>query len=293
MKTDLIFIDDIVIDAGTQVRVKLNDEKVSDYAESMRDGDVFPRPVVYFDGSRYILADGFHRYFAMKENGEPMVDCEVINGPLRDAKLHAIEANNRHGIQLTKEDKLRQVEWMLDDSEWSQWSDREIGRRCGCSHTFVGKLRSQRGEKKSTVKFKKGDKVTSMNTSAKNADKDEDIKEEKPSASPAPEVEMEKFQHPTEQEIMLEELSQENEKLRVQLAEKNFDGTDEERISYKAIIDELKEQNQELSDALALANRQISSITISRDMYMNENAELKSQVKYFQRRLQKLEKQAA
>lgn len=30
---------------------------------------------------------------------------------------------------------------LLNDLEWSQWSDREIARRCGVAHPFVGKLR--------------------------------------------------------------------------------------------------------------------------------------------------------
>jgi len=31
---------------------------------------------------------------------------------------------------------------LLFDPEWSAWSDREIARRCGVHHTFVGRLRS-------------------------------------------------------------------------------------------------------------------------------------------------------
>ena len=30
---------------------------------------------------------------------------------------------------------------LLNDEEWSQWSDREIARRCCVDHTTVGKLR--------------------------------------------------------------------------------------------------------------------------------------------------------
>ncbi len=30
---------------------------------------------------------------------------------------------------------------MLADKEWSQWSDREIARRCGVSHDFVSRNR--------------------------------------------------------------------------------------------------------------------------------------------------------
>lgn len=30
---------------------------------------------------------------------------------------------------------------LLRDEEWSQWSDREIARRCCVHHTFVGDMR--------------------------------------------------------------------------------------------------------------------------------------------------------
>ena len=30
---------------------------------------------------------------------------------------------------------------LLNDSEWGQWSDREIARRCGVGHPLVAKIR--------------------------------------------------------------------------------------------------------------------------------------------------------
>ncbi|MBP2312983.1 transposase-like protein [Azospirillum soli] len=32
---------------------------------------------------------------------------------------------------------------LLEDPEWSGWSDREIARRCGVVHAFVNKLRKE------------------------------------------------------------------------------------------------------------------------------------------------------
>jgi len=40
-------------------------------------------------------------------------------------------------------DKRRAVMKLLNDDEWSQWSDREIARRCAVSHMTVNRLREE------------------------------------------------------------------------------------------------------------------------------------------------------
>ena len=51
-------------DGGTQPREAINDAVVSEYAERIAEGDSFPPVTVYYDGSDYWLADGFHRVAA-------------------------------------------------------------------------------------------------------------------------------------------------------------------------------------------------------------------------------------
>ena len=55
-------LEKIDIYGGTQARVATNDEAVSSYSESMMEGAEFPPVIVYFDGAKYWLADGFHRF---------------------------------------------------------------------------------------------------------------------------------------------------------------------------------------------------------------------------------------
>lgn len=62
-------------------------------------------------------------------------------GGLRDTILHSAGANAAHGLRRTNADKRRVVFMLLQDEEWAQWSDREIGRQCAVSHEFVRKLR--------------------------------------------------------------------------------------------------------------------------------------------------------
>ena len=43
----------IRIDGGTQMRVSINQDKVSEYAEKMREGGIFPPIKATFDGTVY------------------------------------------------------------------------------------------------------------------------------------------------------------------------------------------------------------------------------------------------
>jgi hypothetical protein len=132
----------ISIDGGTQSRASVDQAVVADYADAMRNGAVFPPIVLFHDGKAYWLADGFHRYHALKATGAQRVIADVRQGTRRDAILFSVGANASHGLRRTNEDKRRAVSTLLQDAEWSKWSDREIARRAGVHHEMVGKLRA-------------------------------------------------------------------------------------------------------------------------------------------------------
>lgn len=156
----------IRIDGGTQTRASLDYETVLAYAADMQAGDQFPPIEVYYDGSTYWLADGFHRLEATRQNGGKQIVARVYQGTQRDAVLASASANAKHGLRRTNEDKRRAVLRLLMDEEWGQWSDREIARRCHVSHPFVAKIRGARtgnissGER---VFIHKNGSVTRMN----------------------------------------------------------------------------------------------------------------------------------
>lgn len=127
----------IRIDGGTQMRDGLNDATVTEYAEVMREvrgWASFPPCVVFYDGAKYWMADGFHRYAAFGRAGLTvmglLMPAEVRSGTRRDAVLHAAGANASHGLRRTSADKRRAVATLLEDEEWRQWSAAEIARRC-------------------------------------------------------------------------------------------------------------------------------------------------------------------
>lgn len=132
----------IRIDGGTQPREDIDIETVDEYVEAMKEGDKFPPVVVFNDGAKYWLADGFHRYHASNKIGYLEIEAEVHSGTLRDAILYSVSANAKHGLRRTNEDKRKAVLTLLNDEEWSQWSDREIARQAEVSKSFVNKLRN-------------------------------------------------------------------------------------------------------------------------------------------------------
>jgi len=134
-------IDLLRTDGGTQPRAGMYLATIADYADEMKNEVRFPPVTVFYDGSEYWLSDGFHRVAAAKKIRRDTIDVDIQQGTQRDAILHACGANATHGMRRTNEDKRRAAKTLLQDEEWSQWSDREIARRCVVGAPLVGQLR--------------------------------------------------------------------------------------------------------------------------------------------------------
>jgi hypothetical protein len=143
---EMIALFKIKRDGGTQMRAGLDEPTVTEYFDAMTTANAwgsFPALVVFHDGENYWLADGFHRYAAAIQTfgASYSAPCDVRAGTQRDAMLHAASANASHGLRRTNADKRRAVLALLQDPEWSQWSDGEIAKRCAVSQPFVSGLR--------------------------------------------------------------------------------------------------------------------------------------------------------
>jgi hypothetical protein len=196
MTTKEIPIGEIVIDAGTQIRAAISEETVSTYAAELAEGATFPHPVVFFDGSSYTLADGFHRFFAHKRNGAEKIRCEVWKGTRSDALKYALSANSSHGLPRSSADKRRSVELAL--AEWPKLSSRELARICAVSDTMVNELRRSNMEQ---YLEKQGVRCKNLAPEPRIGKDGKTYKtKEKPAASPAPQPEPEPEPEPEEEE---------------------------------------------------------------------------------------------
>lgn len=135
--TKSLALSEIRIDGGTQPRAAISETTYRDYAAYIEAGKLLPPPDVFFDGAAYWLADGYHRYFAAKCLERTCITCEIHTGTRRDAVLFSVGANHGHGLQRTNADKRKAATTLLEDAEWSQWSNVEIAKRCGVSEHLI------------------------------------------------------------------------------------------------------------------------------------------------------------
>jgi len=262
----------IRLDGNTQPRVSLNEEVVAEYAEAVMQGSAFPAVTVFHDGSDYWLADGFHRFFAHKRAKHTEIETNVRTGTLRDALLFSVGANDKHGLRRSNEDKRRAVLILLNDPEWSEWSDMEIARQAGVSNATVHRVRkSLQLEAKPERKFIKNGNEQTMNVGNLVA---------KPKT--------EDFQHSPLEEMAgeLESMIEENTWLKANMSLESYDLPEEQKVD---IHEQLGKYRQEVK----FLETEITAVKRSRDSLQNENAELKKQVLYWKKRCHKFEPQVA
>jgi hypothetical protein len=158
---EYLTLDEIRRDGGTQSRAAINLQHVRLLEEQIEALQQLEPVTVFFDGESYWLADGFHRWHAYRNFGEDVIACIIHQGSLRDAILYSVGANadNKPALPRSHQDKRRAVMTLLNDPEWQQWSDREIGRRCCVSHDFVNRTRKSICHSMTDTKLNKERKV--------------------------------------------------------------------------------------------------------------------------------------
>jgi FtsZ-binding cell division protein ZapB len=263
MQVKTLEIKNIVLDAGTQIRVSIDEERVQHYHELLEDDTEFPPVDVFFDGVRYILADGFHRIYAFMRSNRQYIDATIHLGTARDAFLFALKANSKHGLPRSIPDRRNAVNMALDDPILSKESARTIAKATDTSHTFVSNIIKERQglvkPKEKPVKLK-------------------NVVEAPLEVGENPEPEVATL--PPEDD-MVQELVAENERLQDRLAVSAMDATEDEKAMAQETIDELRQQVKNLTIELEAVKK-------SRDQYQMECSQLKKQVGMYQRQLKKV-----
>jgi hypothetical protein len=139
MHTKDLTLENIDIYGGTQARVETNDDAINSYADEMLAGAVFPAITVFYDGAKYWLADGFHRFLAAQRNEFESISADVHEGSRTDALRHALGANSTNGIYRSNADKRNAVEIALE--EWPNMSNSVIAELCRVSGDLARRCR--------------------------------------------------------------------------------------------------------------------------------------------------------
>ncbi len=166
-------VKDIRADRGVNTRATINEDRVKQYAQALREKARFPPIIVMRDrGKINWVADGFKRHGAHVIVGEPRILCSVYLGEKRDALLWSCGANSAEGR--TEDDLDRAIEVMLRDEHWRKLSLGEIARHCHTNMMRVSRLQrklSSTGvedaavpERSPTVTVNRGGTSYEMNT---------------------------------------------------------------------------------------------------------------------------------
>lgn len=127
-------------DGGTQPRLALDFNIVNQYMDDMLRGDVFPAVSVFYDGTEYWLADGFHRHQAAWQGELAEISAKVHQGSREDAIWFSFAVNREHGLRRSDADLKRIIEAALAHPKSSGLSDNAIAKHVGCSQQYVSKL---------------------------------------------------------------------------------------------------------------------------------------------------------
>lgn len=266
--TSFISINDIYVDSALQTRVRMNEVVTQEYTSLMLDGVKFPPVVLFDDGKRKYLVDGFHRLNAAKRAGKQSIEVEVHMGDKYSGFLYSLKANATHGLQRTNEDKRHGVMKLLEDFEYIDKSDREIASICAVSHTFVSKIRA--GNKQPATR--------SLNLMGKAID----LSNETSGGVATLPVELMEEYDPRDD--VLKELAEANEVLSDRLSIQAMDATDEEKVLAAETIASLREENRILTI-------ECNSLKHSRNTFMNKSSEAVKQCNIYRSVIKKLNKQ--
>lgn len=269
-------IDDIVIDERIMVR-ELTEELAADYAAKMKDGIVFPPVVVFKIDGAYCLSSGRHRFEAHKLNASLTIDAIVKEGTVDEAFLFGVQENGTHGQKYSHKETVEIVRRLLLHPVWSSWTNTTLGKIVGVSAMTIGRIRKKIEEESEQPEQPK--KYMTEDGSTKTVDSKK-LATNKPKKEPEPEPE----EHDDTGELtdLINQLSEENTKLKDAVALGQFDATEIEKIDIQDTLEQLREENRRLK----IENE---ALIKSRDDYQKENAELIRTVKSLQKKL----KQAA
>jgi hypothetical protein len=162
MKTELVRIEELTLDADVNIRTDLDEETVLRYMETL--DELPPVSVTRTSDGALILTDGFHRTEAAARLGRTELFANVKNGTREQAIEDAALANLKHGLPLTEEE-LEDAVWRLSRKppHGPGLSQMEIARKTGRSRGWVqGKLARHAGRGLGRVSVDQAQKLKTL-----------------------------------------------------------------------------------------------------------------------------------
>ncbi len=285
----MIELSKIRIDGGTQPRAEIDQATVAEYAESYKSCAYMPPIMLFYDGVEYWLADGFHRYHGARLAGLKSIYEDITPGTRRDAILFSLSANSKHGLKRSNADKRKAVKTLLDDPEWSKWSNEKIAATCAVSpHTVadvkkahsanaeleIKNAHSANAELESVTYTTKHGTTATMRTG--NVGKRDPVGAASSTATNPAEDEPPEYTPLDEANDTISELQTE-----LALAKSGVAVADNDKDSVTLLISSLR-------DEIRMLKAKLAAVTAARDQYQTENGELKKQILRNRREIDKI-----
>lgn len=136
-----------------RTEIGIDADKVADYTEVF-----FTLPPVIVQRDTWILIDGNHRMLTEPPDVASVIRIIEVDVPDVDLRDAAFQANQAHGIQLTRRERADHLAYLLEQ-HGADWADADYGKACGLSPYTVrnhrlGKGMSRRPE---LASIRKGD----------------------------------------------------------------------------------------------------------------------------------------
>jgi hypothetical protein len=264
-----LMLTQIRLNGGTQSRDKMDKNTITEYAQLMMEGAVFPPIEVFYDKKDYWLVDGFHRYHACMNIKRKEIEVKVIEGTKQEAFEYSLGVNDKHGKPRSAEDKRKAVRKALENPKTSLLSNRDMAALCKVSHVFIIKYKAQLEKEK-------------LSPSKADAPKVETVTEDE-HLVPSEHYEL-------SEEDKLKELSSSNVELIEEVEKLKFDLAVLKMEEDTAAQEEIKETIATLRDENKRLERELDAMKVSRDQYMKKANEAVKQVTTLQKKLKALEK---
>ena len=137
-------------DDGLQCRLKTSQAGIHRIISMIRYEGVTFRPIdVFFDGTDYWLANGYHRcgaYDLLIKGGDDSyknIKARVFHGTREDAIAFGAGANKEFLVPMTKEDKENAVIVLLKNKQWEIKSTSTIASHVGVGNRFVDRVKAR------------------------------------------------------------------------------------------------------------------------------------------------------
>ena len=139
MKEASVKLATIEMDTSIQCRAVIDTATVSEYADRMIEGDKFPAVVLFEEGGKLWIGDGWHRVMAARQMGAIDIAADVRPGGRKEALQYALGANAANGLRRSNADKRRCIE--IARLEFGGLSDNAIAKMCGVTDKTVKSAR--------------------------------------------------------------------------------------------------------------------------------------------------------